>query len=165
MESDPGFFPAFATAAPNGARFDSPGRLALGSGSKKNLRPVGALFQWRHNHRADAGTSPPWGFRFSGRSNPGRPILFELVPRPGLSNLAPLGLGIQLRGLILRPAFRPVASIFLRFLFFCHRRCEREKCNMGRHPSSGSIRRAFTPSASGPRRARPCWSVRGLATR
>jgi len=34
VKSDPGFVPAVRPTAPTGARFDSPGRLALGCGSK-----------------------------------------------------------------------------------------------------------------------------------
>src|SRR5258708_6559 len=62
VELDPDFTPVFGAAAPNGARFDSPGRLALGCGTTSGLSPVGALFQERHHAQAEGGIPPRWGF-------------------------------------------------------------------------------------------------------
>lgn len=78
--------------APNGARFESPGRVSLGSWHQKQSQsPNGARFQLHLIHRAIKGISPRWGFYGS----------VETVPqgqrRPGLSNPAPLGLIRRLR--------------------------------------------------------------------
>jgi hypothetical protein len=73
--------------SPNGARFDSPGRQPWVSNPKSRESPEGAKF-WRSSRCiSHFGISPRWGFTARLFANPGR-----RSARPGLSNLAPLGL-------------------------------------------------------------------------
>src|SRR5436190_13367506 len=70
--------------SPNGARFDSPGRLALGSRTQNRHSPEGARFPRVNDKFTHPGISPRWGSRILDAIFPG-------LTRPGLSNLAPVG--------------------------------------------------------------------------
>ena len=87
VEMDLEFIPAFAAAAPNGARFDSPGRLALGSDLNYHLSPEGARFQCERTMPPNQGISPLWGFWIVDDAYPGLNALgYRISPLLGLSS-------------------------------------------------------------------------------
>src|SRR5437868_5907212 len=82
---------AFDGTAPSGARFDSPGRQPWEDVKKEPKAPTGR--DSRTGKSSDKqGIAARWGCLKSVECvNPGRPA-YRSVPRPGLSNRAPLGL-------------------------------------------------------------------------